>query len=1713
MTVKTFQNIAILNRGEAATRFQRGLRDYNLERGTAMQATVFYTDPDAGAPFVQRATHAVALGAALQAGPDGRLRSAYLDAERIVGLLVQHGCDAVWPGWGFLSEDAAFVSMLEAAGVTFIGPPSTAMNALGDKAAAKSLAIQAGVPLAPWADIGDFSPDAISEAARGIGYPLMVKASAGGGGRGIRKVEREADLLGAVASVKDEVARVFGAGTVIIERCITGARHVEIQVVAGADGAAMGLGVRDCSVQRRHQKVIEEAPCPILPPDAERLLLDSSARMAELAGYRGVCTAEFLWQPQEQLAAFLEVNARLQVEHTITELVTGADLVHAQIDIARGLAWRRPERYVGGHAIEVRLCAEDPDRDCAPAPGLIRVLDFPNGPGIRVDSGIEQGMVVAPEFDSMVAKVMAWGPDRKLALARMRRALHELDLVIEEGAHNKAMLLALFDNPAVVDATADTQWLDRALAAGDLMPVVDPTPALITAAILAHTAETEVDVHAFFSAAQSGMPRTIPAPATRGFDFRIGRASTHVDIDDTGPDTWTVVCGHRQHHVRFQVKDAASATLEVGPVRHRILWAVGPTATRIDVDGRTFAVVAASGNGVRTPAPALVVRVDVAPGDEVQAGQRLATLEAMKLESPLLADRAGRIAQVLCRPHQQVTAGQVLFVLEAAGAETAEEEVVKPLERADRPLWRLADGAQAHPARLDALPETEATAVIRDLVSVVRGVLLGWSLPEDAATAVRGLTRIDLDFTGLKQPERWLPLLELLEDFVAVEACFEREPMDDSARGTTVEFAFFDFCRRLHLGDLRTTDALKQRLLRALGRYGVTTLSGSVDVREALWRMALARRHSELRYRCASTLLRAIIGLQGVGVSLDGALSGIGVRPTLVEVLRLAPASLPAVGDNAHQALLALELAPRWEAHRASQSQGTPVEDVTAPELEDRAALEALLAATDLPAGVDHDTAIRLELWRYQHFIMTRLPAPEPLLVLNLRARENPDDERIIVLADVADAPDTLGSPADPRLVPFEIAWLEATRLLRQEQSRRDARKRLHNNRMVLFFRNPLRLKQSEMVRLGRRYEPQTRGLGLEKVVIHARLVDPRTQAARPLALVMHTVGRHRLQVAEESLTRDLVRPLDRLGQRRVAARRLGVQCPYDIMHFLQHRGSAGMSPHVDLLNGKVTELDLDASGDRLVPVSREPAMNTCGVVVALVRHQTRKHPDGMERVLLLSDPLKAMGALGEPECRRILAAFDLADERGVPIEWLPVSSGARIAMDSGTENLDWTARVLRRIVEFTAVGGTVNIIVAGTCVGAQSYWNAMATMLLHTRGVLIMTPEAAMVLTGKRALEASGSVAAEDERGIGGYDRIMGPNGEAAYLARDVGEAWRILFDHYALTYSRRGELPRHFGTGDPDTRDVMESAYPSDDTGFRTIGEIFDEKTNPGRKRPFSVRAVLHAAVDQDGGVLERWAGWRDAETAVILDAHMGGVPVTVIGIESKPLPRSGQIPSDGPDTWSGGTLFPQSSKKVARALRVASGVRPAVVLANLSGFDGSPESMRRAQLELGAEIGRAVVEFEGPIIFCVIGRYHGGAYVVFSKGLNPRLQALAVEGSFASVIGGAPAAAVVFPRDVKKRVDADPRVVAARQTLEETPPAKRPRLREKLEALLSDVTLEKQAEVAKEFDAIHSVERAVRVGSLDAVIAARNIRPAIIERLRKALRPLWSAEASGT
>jgi acetyl-CoA carboxylase carboxyltransferase component len=378
------------------------------------------------------------------------------------------------------------------------------------------------------------------------------------------------------------------------------------------------------------------------------------------------------------------------------------------------------------------------------------------------------------------------------------------------------------------------------------------------------------------------------------------------------------------------------------------------------------------------------------------------------------------------------------------------------------------------------------------------------------------------------------------------------------------------------------------------------------------------------------------------------------------------------------------------------------------------------------------------------------------------------------------------------------------------------------------------------------------------------------------------------------------------------------------------------------------------------------------------------------------------------------------------------------------------------------------------------------------------------MVLTGKLSLDYAGGVSAEDNLGIGGYERIMGPNGQAQYWASDLAAACRILLAYYEHAYLAPGErFPRRARTTDPADRDIGGAPHAAPGSDLAGVGDVFSDVSNPARKKPFDIRSVMGAVIDADHPPLERWAGIRDAEIGVVWDAHLGGWPVAMIGIESHLLPRHGVVPADGPERWTSGTLFPRSSKKIARAVNAASGRRALVVLANLAGFDGSPESMREWQLEFGAEIGRAVVNFDGPIVFCVASRFHGGAFVVFSQRLNENLEAIALEGAHASVIGGAPAAAVVFARDVERNARHDARIVALDARIERAERLERQRLRAERAELWDAVLSEKRGEFATEFGRVHSVERAVRTGSVSRIITPAALRPFLIEAVERGMR----------
>jgi acetyl-CoA carboxylase carboxyltransferase component len=737
--------------------------------------------------------------------------------------------------------------------------------------------------------------------------------------------------------------------------------------------------------------------------------------------------------------------------------------------------------------------------------------------------------------------------------------------------------------------------------------------------------------------------------------------------------------------------------------------------------------------------------------------------------------------------------------------------------------------------------------------------------------------------------------------------------------------------------------------------------------------------------------------------------------------------------------------------------------------------------------------AQRLELQKLQNFDLTRLPsADEDVYLFRCVAPKNPSDERLVAMAQVRDLTPLRDDDGRIAALPAVEGALDACLdAIRKVQARRPAKKRLDTNRIFLYVWPPSELTVDELNAVAQRVMPTTAGAGLEEVMFLGRQRDRATRELHDIAVrISYDVGSGvRVELTEPSA--ELIQPLDDYGQKVLRARRRDTVYPYELTSKLTGPG------------GTFVEHDLDDTG-ALVPVERPKGHNKAAIVAGVVTTPTDRYPEGVTRVVLLGDPTKALGAVSEAECARVIGALDLAERMRVPVDWFALSAGARISMDSGTENMDWVAAALKRIINFTQDGGEINVVVAGINVGAQPYWNAEATMLMHTKGILVMTPDSAMVLTGKQSLDFSGGVSAEDNFGIGGYDRVMGPNGQAQYWAADLAGARDVLMAHYDHTYVAPGEAaPRRAETSDASDRDISSYPHAVADSDFTTVGQIFSRETNPDRKKAFDIRTVMRAVADQDHPTLERWAGMADSETAVVQDAHLGGWPVCLLGIESRSVPRRGFPPTDGPDTYTAGTLFPRSSKKVARAINAASGNRPLVVLANLSGFDGSPESMRQLQLEYGAEIGRAIVNFTGPIVFCVISRYHGGAFVVFSKALNPNMTVLAVEGSFASVIGGAPAAAVVFAGDVNARTAKDPRVSDLEALIAEATGAERAALTTQLADVRATVRSEKLGEVAAEFDQVHSIQRAVQVGSVDAIIRPSELRPEIIAAIEQKMR----------
>lgn len=1835
MTEHNFSRIVILNRGEAAIRFMRAASTWSKTYDLPLETVALYTTPEKSALFVRQAAHAVHLGDAMVKQEDGTMRSAYLNIERMIALTQEMGATAIWPGWGFLAESAEFADACERNGIKFVGPSARSIRLLGDKVEAKALAEKHGVPVTKWSNGVVSDVPAAKKVAKKIGYPLLIKASAGGGGRGIRIVHEDSQLAEAFASASQEAAAAFGNADCLMEQLVPEARHVEVQILADQHGTVWAMGTRDCSVQRRHQKLIEEAPAPALGEELESKICQAAVAVAKASQYEGAGTAEFLLVPGTGEFYFLEMNTRLQVEHTITEEIYGVDLAVQQILVAQGE--RLPSELPPsprGCAIELRLNAENPDENFTPSAGRIVRFESPQGPGIRVDSGFAAGDVVPTEFDSNIAKVIAWGANRREAWARLRTVLQDTVVAIEGGPTNRALLMELISSPILQNGPVTTKWLDKYLverAGLAERPRLDI--ALGAAAIGDHLRSRRGSVLNFLSEAQRGLPRRVSSPGATRLKYMVDGRPIAASVATLGPGHYRVVCG--ENLIELHARNSGERTMvlvEADGKRHSVIRIGTPSAVHVDVDGVACSFTRTSGGEILAPIPAAVTRVHVGVGDRVKVGERLVTLEVMKMESAVIATQAGVVQEVCVGPATHVAAGDLMLSIEEEADEGAEE--IAPLE----PLR----GAETNLSQLE----------------VLQHALLGYdfeSFEVDAAVAALAEGNIETSRESL---------IELIDVVLLQESLFLRGAFDDGRNetGDSSQDQLVGFIRHPMGDEEILSDAFKGRLKTFMDMHGIGNLRRSFQLEAALLRLfqshhapgrfqrlffavfdALGRAQPQVdtpveRLRCRNLMekfahfsvssnrrlaqavwqaiyqlfdgprlqqaaaledkeahglldslvapaepelaesesarvrenlvdmpLAAILGLVK-GMAGQPHYHGSSLLAVLLEHLHGVDAlnlvdrtsddvvSFSFVPDDVSAIAGALILEPaHLKCAAAIASEMTQMEwffGFEPPQEQLREVLSSLegpARVTCLWGNSDEGMSARTylrgdtglvekviyrdlhpsrdivhEMDRWEKFELTRIAAPAGIILMNAKARDGSGDERLVALGEV-ERFDPREAPNDPGalyLPSFERAYLNAIYGISQAltssgygpfRDKKNNRKRMVWNRITLIFRPSVGLSQDDMARIARRLRPWAPGLGLEKVVVMANFLRPgqNEDQARFMAVEWSDPTSRGSML---NIVKPWQRPhrvLSSYEQRVVEARRANKFFPYELVRALTSDDTGG-----GFGKGTFEELELSQDGIRLESVASRPwGENQANLVVGKINNIHPRFPAGLERILIIGDPTRSMGALAEPECARVIAAIDLAEQEALPVEWVPISSGAKIAFDSGTENLDWTARVLKRIIQFTQAGGVMNVIVDGVCVGAQSYWNAEATMLNHCRGALVMTEQGCMLLTGKRALEFSGSVAAPTNGGIGGLEDIMGPNGESQYAATDLKEAYEILFRHYDFTYIPRGQnyVPL-VNTEDPLHRALNTTPYTGDES-FTQVGEIFSTAHNPGRKQPFAIRQVMAAVLDCDAPPIERWQGLEGGESAVVYHGQLGGCPVTCIGIESKAITRRGSRPIDGPEQWTSGTLFPQSSRKVARAIQAASGVSPVVVLANLSGFDGSPESMRRQQLEFGAEIGRSVVNFDGPIIFCVISRYHGGAYVVFSQALNDRLTSVAVRGSYASVIGGGPAAAVVFPRLVKKRVQSDPRIQEATSNMADAP-LRTAAQQAEFAALYKDVEAEIRAKVAAEFDTVHSVDRALEVGSLSGIVEPDQLRSQLHKQLSEALESyLTQREAQGT
>lgn len=671
--MKRITTVLVANRGEIAVRV------INTAKAMGMRTVAVYSDADANALHVRTADTAVRIG-------PPSVSESYLRMDGILEAARQTGADAIHPGYGFLSENQAFASACEQAGIAFVGPPNTAIEVMGDKARAKRAMIAADVPCIPGYQGDDQSIDVLVCEAEKIGLPVMVKAAAGGGGRGMRLVSERSQLESAIGLAQSEADNAFGSRELIIEKAVLRPRHVEIQVFADQHGNVIHLGERDCSIQRRHQKVVEESPCPVMTPTLREAMGSAAVEAARAVDYVGAGTVEFLLDEGGDFY-FLEMNTRLQVEHPVTELVTGFDLVEWQLRVARGEALPVEQRDIElfGHAIEVRLYAEDPAAGFLPSTGPVHTFNVPGRDGLRVDAGVASGDEVSPYYDAMVAKIIAYGETREDARIRLLTSLRESALLGLRS--NRDFLIDVLDQPEFAAGEATTAFI------GDnygerFTPASLSSESLAAAAVIQHCL-SRAQHHQYAAGVSSELldwssverlKFSRKYQLVQGAEVTEDQVSDHpVSLHATGRDTYEVIVAEHSHRVSVTELGPVNAVLDIDGLRQSFTFnAQAPATLYLSTSSQTLTLVdtlslppeaqdAAAGGSVVSPMHGQLLSLEVTAGQRVEKGARLAVLEAMKMQHEITAPVDGEITEIVAVSGSQLAAGDLILVIDVGG--------------------------------------------------------------------------------------------------------------------------------------------------------------------------------------------------------------------------------------------------------------------------------------------------------------------------------------------------------------------------------------------------------------------------------------------------------------------------------------------------------------------------------------------------------------------------------------------------------------------------------------------------------------------------------------------------------------------------------------------------------------------------------------------------------------------------------------------------------------------------------------------------------------------------------------------------------------------------------------------------------------------------------------------------------------------------------------